>query len=162
MISMRLSDIRFPIYVVHTEEVVTRDGILWCNGQVVDDKNVAGASIGERRLQTPHKNLYDLKYKLDDFAAMTKHRGRFYIDSNGKFFIYEKSKTAKLEYHRINKVEKKDLATLLWIKTIPFPFEMPRPPANTHFYAGVLYINSQPSFLYETCETFKKATWRKV
>jgi len=159
---MKLSDIVFPIYVVHTDEVIYRDGILWCEGQVIDDKNTLGETLGQRRLQTPLKNLYDLKYKLDDFGAMIKHRGRFYVDSNGKFFMYEKSKTAKLMYHKINKVEKKDLATLVWINKIPFPFEVPRPPANTHFYAGVLYIDSQPSFLYETCETMKKITWRKV
>lgn len=159
---MRLSDIRFPIYVVHTEEVITRDGILWCNGQVVDDKNVAGASIGERRLQTPHKNLYDLKYKLDDFASMTKHRGRFYIDSNGKFFIYEKSKSAQLKYHLIGKVERKDFLSLIWITGIPFPFELSRPPHALERYAGVLYINNKPSFLYELSEEKKKDTWRKV
>lgn len=159
---MKLSDIVFPIYVVHTDEVIYRDGILWCEGQVIDDKNTLGETLGQRRLQTPLKNLYDLKYKLDDFGAMIKHRGRFYVDSNGKFFMYEKSKTAKLMYHKINKVEKKDLATLVWINKIPFPFEVPRPPANNHFYAGVLYIDSQPSFLYETCETMKKITWRKV
>jgi len=159
---MQLSDIKFPIYVVHTDEVIRRDGILWCNGQVIDDKNIQAETLGERRLQTPHKNLYDLKYKLDDFASMTKHRGRFYVDSSGKFFVYEKSKTAKLVYHKINKIEKKDLATLIWINKVPFPFEIPRPPATHHFYAGVLYIDSQPSFLYETCETMKKITWRKV
>jgi len=159
---MRLSDIKFPIYVVHTDEVLHKDGILWCEGQVIDDKNVEGGTIGQRRLQTPMKNLYDLKYKLDEFGDMIKHRGRFYVDSNGKFFVYEKSKTAKLIYHRIIRKEKKDLATLLWVNKVPFPFELPRPPANTHFYAGVLYIDSQPSFLYETCETMKKITWRKV
>lgn len=159
---MRLSDIKFPIYVVHTDEIITRDGILWCNGQVVDDKNVAGASIGERRLKTPHKHLYDLKYKLDDFAAMTKHRGRFYVDSNGKFFVYEKSKSAKLIYHRIKKVEPKGIATLLWVNTIPFPFELPRPPEKHHQYAGVLYIDDKPSYLYETSVEMKKITWRKV
>jgi hypothetical protein len=37
---MNLSDIEFPVFVVHTDEVEKRDGILWCEGAVVDDTNV--------------------------------------------------------------------------------------------------------------------------
>jgi len=159
---MKLSDIRFPVYVVHTDDVATRDGLLWCDGKVIDDYNVKGHTIGIRRLQTPQKDLYDLKYKLDDFCSMVKHRGRFYVDSNGKFFIYEKSKSAKLKYHLIGKVDSKVLATLIWIKGIPFPFEVPRPPHALQRFAGVLYIDNKPSFLYELSEEKKKDTWRKV
>ena len=65
---MNLSDIQFPIYVVHTDDVVRQDGILWCEGAVIDDRNTVGASLGERRLKTPMKNLYDLKYQIDDFS----------------------------------------------------------------------------------------------
>ena len=72
---MKLEEVRFPIYVVHTDEVTTRDGVLWCDDKVVDDRNISGDSIGQRRLKTPLKNLYDLKYQLNTFADMTKHRG---------------------------------------------------------------------------------------
>ena len=89
---MKLEDIRFPIYVVHSENVITRDGLLWCEGAIIDDRNTKGNSLGERRLLTPQKNLYDLKYQISNFGGLIKHRGRFYVDSNGKFFIYEKSK----------------------------------------------------------------------
>ncbi len=159
---MNLSDIKFPIYVVHTDEVASKDGILWCEGAVIDDKNVIGSTLGQRRLKTPMKNLYDLKYQIDDFGGLVKHRGRFYVDSNGKFFIYEKSKSAKLKYHPIGKLEHKDVATLMWIKGIPFPFELPRPPAAIMRYAGVLYIDNKPSFIYELTEAKKKDTWRKI
>jgi hypothetical protein len=93
---MKLEDIRFPLYVVHSDEVITRDGLLWCEGAVIDDKNTQGNSLGERRLSTPLKNLYDLKYQISDFGGLIKHRGRFYVDSNGKFFVYEKSKNKKI------------------------------------------------------------------
>ena len=59
---MNLSDIEFPVFVIHTDEVEKRDGILWCEGAVVDDTNVAGYTIGQRRLNTPHKNLYELRH----------------------------------------------------------------------------------------------------
>ena len=61
---MKLEDIRFPLYVVHSEDVITRDGLLWCEGAIIDDRNIKGNSLGERRLLTPQKNLYDLKYQL--------------------------------------------------------------------------------------------------
>ena len=53
---MKISDVRFPIYVVHTDDIINRDGILWCEGAVIDDTNTKGSSIGERRLKTPMKN----------------------------------------------------------------------------------------------------------
>tara|TARA_R100000149_G_C5832936_1_gene107830 strand:- start:137 stop:616 length:480 start_codon:yes stop_codon:yes gene_type:complete len=159
---MRLEEVRFPVYVVHTDEVFTQDGILWCADAVVDDKNVSGDSIGQRRLRTPLKNLYDLKYQINTFGDMIKHRGKFYVDSNGKFFAYEKSKKAILKYHKINKIESKDVMTLIWIAGIPFPFEIARPPLPTDRYAGILYINNRPSFIYEITDTKKKNTWRKI
>ena len=93
---------------------------------------------------------------------MIKHRGKFYVDSNGKFFAYEKSKKATLKYHKINKIESKDVMTLIWIAGIPFPFEIARPPLPTDRYAGILYINNRPSFIYEITDTKKKNTWRKI
>ena len=58
---MNLNEIRWPIYVLHSDEIEERDGLLFCDTQIVDDKNMTGESLGLRRLQTPHKNLYRLK-----------------------------------------------------------------------------------------------------
>jgi hypothetical protein len=159
---MKLENIRFPLYVVHSDEVLRRDGVLWVDGAVLDDTNVHGESLGERRLRTPLKNMYDLKHQIDNFGGLIKHRGRFYIDSNGKFFIYEKSKKATLKYHLIRKVEQKDIVTLIWIQNIPFPFEVPRPPHRTELYAGILYISGKPAYLYELSTKKCKDTWRKI
>ena len=159
---MKLEDIRFPLYVVHTDEVMRKDGILWVDGAVLDDTNVEGQSIGERRLRTPLKNMYDLKHQIDNFGGLVKHRGRFYVDSNGKFFIYEKSVKADLKYHLIGKVEVKELASLIWIQGIPFPFEVPRPPNRTELCAGILYINKRPAYLYELSTRKWRDTWRKI
>ena len=106
--------------------------------------------------------MYDLKHQIDNFGGLIKHRGRFYVDSNGKFFIYEKSVKADLKYHLIGKVEVKELATLIWIQGIPFPFELPRPPNRTELYAGILYIKKRPAYLYELSTRKWKDTWRKI
>ena len=42
--SMKLEDIRFPLYVVHSDEVMRRDGVLWIDGAVIDDTNVEGGA----------------------------------------------------------------------------------------------------------------------
>ena len=94
---MRLSDVEFPIYVLHTDEVEKRDGILWCEGAVVDDTNAPGTTIGQRRLNTAHKNLYDLRHMIDSFVALSKHRGKFFVDSNGNVFVAED------DNHRVTK-----------------------------------------------------------
>ena len=148
--------------MVHSDEVIRRDGVLWIEGAVLDDTNVQGESLGERRLRTPLKNMYDLKHQIENFGGLIKHRGRFYVDSNGKFFIYEKSKKADLKYHLIGKVENKDFATLIWIHGIPFPFEVPRPPHRIETHAGILYVDKRPAYLYELTTQKWKDTWRKI
>lgn len=159
---MKLSDIQFPVYVVHTDEVIRQDGILWCEGAVIDDRNVKGATIGERRLKTPMKNLYDLRHMIKDFIGITKHRGKFFVDSDGRFFIYEKSITAKLKYHKIRKIIPRDVATLIEVYGVDRHFEVQRPPTQLEKYAGILYIRNAPAYLYEFTEEKKKDTWRKV
>ena len=43
---------KFPVYVVHTDNVELIDGILWVEDQVRDDKNMSGETLGKRRSQT--------------------------------------------------------------------------------------------------------------
>ena len=71
---------KFPVYVVHTDNVELIDGILWVEDQVLDDKNMSGETLGKRRLQTPMKSLYPLRYMITDTVELIKHRGNFYID----------------------------------------------------------------------------------
>ena len=50
-----LKTVKFPVYVLPSEEFYLRDGLLILNEQVVDDRNQSGDTLGKRRLQTPHK-----------------------------------------------------------------------------------------------------------
>ena len=88
---MKLEDIRFPLYVVHSDEVIRRDGVLWIEGAVLDDSNVEGNSIGERRLRTPLKNMYDLisPYKTS-FEVSWKHQNKIlnYLELFQKFYNF--------------------------------------------------------------------------
>jgi len=154
--------IQFPVYVLHNDEVEKRDGLLFCDTQIVDDRNVQGETLGIRRLKTPHKNLYPLKYMLEDFRSMIQHRGDDYIDSKGKYFHYEKTTPVKLESIKIDKIERKGAASLIWLDKVPFPFTVKRPPEKEMKYAQVLMVNKKPSVLWSYAEKKQKRTWRKV
>lgn len=158
----QISSIEFPVYVLHTDEVEEQDGLLFCDTQIVDDKNVKGATIGLRRLRTPHKKLYPLKYMLEDFRSLIQHRGENYIDTRGKYFRYEKTTTASLKSIKIKKVEQKRVATIVWLEGVPFPYRVKRPPGERAKFAQVLMVNKRPSILWSFSEEEQKITWRKI
>ena len=103
-----------------------------------------------------------MKYQCDDEVAMLKHRGKHFVDSNGCYFYNEKLDTAPLKYHKIKKVIKKDVAAVVWIKDIPFPFAIARPPRVEQTWAGILYKSGIPYAIWEFTEERKKDTWRKI
>ncbi len=152
----------FPLYVVHTDEVMEADGILWIEDQVLDDKNMSGETLGKRRLQTPMKSLYPLRYMINDEIELIKHQGKFFIDSKGEFIIYEKTEKVELKYHRILKVERLRGRSIIKVKDIPFPFDILRPTSSEEKWAGVLYRKGIPWKLYETVKERKNNTWRKI
>ena len=153
---------KFPVYVVHTDNVELIDGILWIEDQVLDDKNMSGETLGRRRLQTPMKSLYPLRYMITDTVELIKHKGNFYIDSTGHFFRYYKENSMPLKYHKIRKVEKKRGRSIVWLKGINNAYDFARPPSPQETWAGVLYRSGIPWLIYEVCKERKKDTWRKV
>ena len=154
--------LEFPLFVVHTDNVELIDGILWVEGQVLDDTNMKGNTIGIRRLKSPMNGMYPLKYMVDDIPSLLKHQGKHYIDNSGFFFTKEKKHKVGLKYHKILRVEKKTIASVLWIKDCPFPFTLKRPLPENASWAGVLYKEGIPWILYDISEEKKKDTWRKV
>tara|TARA_A100000164_G_scaffold367418_1_gene389366 strand:- start:25 stop:513 length:489 start_codon:yes stop_codon:yes gene_type:complete len=157
-----LHKIRFPVYVLHIDEVEEQDGLLFCDTQIVDDKNVKGQTIGQRRLKTPHKNLYKLKYMLEDFRSMVQHRGQDYVDTNGRYFRYQKTDVATVTSREIMHIKPKGQATLIWCKDVPFPFEVKRPPEESVNFAQILMYKGRPSVLWSFSKEKQKDTWRKV
>ena len=159
---MDYDNINFPVFVLHTDNIELIDGILWIDNQVLDDKNMSGKTLGIRRLQSPMKSLYSLKYMLEDETDLLHHQGKFYIDSSGVFFIKIKTTNTQLKYHKIMRVEKKTIASRLWIKDCPFPFTLKRPLPENASWAGILYKQGIPWILYDLSEEKKKDTWRKI
>ena len=159
---MNYDNIEFPVFVLHTDNIELIDGILWIDNQVLDDKNMLGTTLGIRRLQSPMKGLYPLKYMLENETDLLHHQGRFYIDTSGIFFIKIKTTNTQLKYHKIMRVEKKTIASRLWLKDCPFPFPLKRPLPENASWAGVLYRDGIPWIIYDLSEEKKKDTWRKI
>ena len=159
---MNYDKIEFPVFVLHTDNIELIDDILWIDNQVLDDRNMSGKNLGIRRLQSPMKSIYSLKYMLNDEAEILQHQGKFYIDSTGFFFTKSKTTTTELKYHKIMRVEKKTIASRLWLKDCPFPFPLKRPLPESISWAGVLYQNNVPWILFDLAEEKKKDTWRKI
>lgn len=154
--------LKFPVFPVHTDEVLLADGILWIENQVLDDTNMKGKTLGRRRLQSPMKSIYPIKYMLKDIPSYLNHQGKYYIDNSGYFFRKDKKYNIPLKYHKILRVDKKVIATVLWIKDCPFPFTLERPLPESCTWAGILYREGIPWILYDVSEDKKKNTWRKV
>ena len=154
--------IDFPVYVVHTDNVEMQDGLLWVEDQVLDDRNMKGKTLGMRRLQSPMKSLYPLKYMLEDIPSLLMHRGKQYIDSSGYFILKEKTTRVELKYHKILKVDRKDVVSILWCKDCVFPFTLKRPLSDDMTWAGILYKQNIPWVLYNVSSKKEKDTWRMI
>ena len=154
--------ITFPVFLLDSENWEEYDGILFLDNKVLDDRNQEGKTLGARRMQTPHKNLQELKYMVEYPNGLLKQRTKYFIDNSGRPFIYEKTTMLPLKYLKISKVELKDTATLIRVKGHNAPFTVPRPPEVGFTWAGILHVQGLPWMLYEYSETKLKDTRRKV
>jgi len=159
----KLGSIQFPIFALPSSNWEEQDGLLYIDNRVVDDRNMSGKTLGRRRLQTPIKELLPLRGSIAAPVSLIRQtRIKTFIDNVGTPFIYEKTTSSSLKYYKIRKVERKDIASVLWLKGVSFPFKVPRPPTDDLSWAGVLHLGEIPWLLYEYSETSKSDTRRKV
>ena len=96
-----INKIRFPVYAMPSGNWYRQDGLLFLDDKILDDRNMGGDTLGIRRLQTPYKNLQELHHQLDNFRGILKSRSKYFVDSYGIPFIYEKSEFCKLIGERL-------------------------------------------------------------
>ena len=157
-----LDKVNFPVFILPSSNWDTTDGLLYLDGELVDDRNMSGTTLGQRRLQTPHKGLLPLKKSVNNVIGIVKQPSFCFIDSTGMPFIYQKTKMLPLRYRKIRKIERKTVASLIWIESWKPPFTIPRPPEPEMLWAGVLFLREYPWIIYEYSETKKKDTRRKI
>jgi hypothetical protein len=154
--------IQFPVFLLDSDNWSRADGLLFLENQILDDTNQKGLTLGARRVQTPHKDLYKLKRMLISHNGLLKQSTRYFIDNKGMPFIYEKTKFTKLKYLKIKEVELKGTAALIRVKGCNAPFTVPRPPTTGYVWAGILHLNGFPWMIYEYSETKLKDSRKKV
>ena len=154
--------IHFPVFNLPNGNWQLLDGLLFLDDLILDDKNMRGDTLGKRRLQTPHENLFNLKKSLNTHIGLIKSRDKHFIDSKGTPFIYEKTKMCPIKYHSIRKVERREIGSVLFLNGIHTKFIIPRPPPSDCNWAGVLYIYNMPWMLYSYSTERLKNSRKKV
>ena len=145
----RLSSLNYPVFRLPSNNWESRDGLLYVDGLLVDDKNMPGETLGIRRLQTPFKSLLKLSKAYTSPIAIIKESAGPYIDNYGKLFEYEKTKYCKVRYYKIRNIEKKITHSILWLHRVNFPIQIPRPPSHDFKWAGMLHLDGKPWLLYD-------------
>lgn len=143
--------------------IETRDGLMWLDYKLLDDKNMPGKTLGQRRLQTPKKDfLYPLRSMITDFGHMLQSGKNCFIDSKGIAFKYVKTKVEKVQSYRIRKVEYKQSFCLLYLAGVEKPLEIYRPPPQGYMWAGILHFSGIPWAVYNYSVDREKAFRRKI
>lgn len=156
-----IPSIEFPVYRLPSSNVVLADGLLFLDGELIDDKNMPGKTLGHRRLQTPfHADLMRLRRGSYEVPYLLKYKN--FIDNNGIVFEYMKTKKEALKCFKIARVEPKETQSLLWLVDVPFPLVIPRPPEEKFPYARILCLNGSPWLIYDYVHEKSRDTTRKI
>jgi hypothetical protein len=161
-----LKQVVFPVYVLPHGGWEYKDGLLFIDGLIVDDTKMPSDRLGIRRIQCGRSKdeLFRLRkcvYDVEEFVRgkTVKHL----IDSRGVVYEYEKTISIPLICHQVLRVERKEVASLVWLKGVNHPFTIKRPPIVDVAWARVLYLNNVPWLLYDyVAEQAAKKSYRRV
>ena len=150
------------MYVLPSDDVYEQDRIVFLGEKVLDDKSMPGKTLGVRRLQSGRKDLVKLKGVIFDLPEFIKSKYKFFADVNGRVFTYEKTQRLRLRCYRVNRIERKEVASLLWLFDCATPFTLRRPPTVNVPFARVLEYGDAPWLLYDYVREPTPLTYRRV
>lgn len=154
--------IKFPVYVLPSDNWWYQDRVLFLDNRVVDEKNMPGATLGVRRLQCGRSDLLPLKKALLDVSDLIHCKTKNFIDSSGTPFTYVKEYSSLLKCYRIKRIDRKETASILWLYDWPTPITIPRPPLNNPEYVRLLHVNGAPWIVYDYVRCQVKDTYRRI
>lgn len=152
--------IRFPIYILSSDNVYFEDGLLFLNGKVVDDTNQSGNSLGARRLQTSHRTA-NIGKAILNFIGLINCKATKFIDSKGFCFSYVKTKLCNVESRKIIRKISKGTHTVILAKGINCTFSMDYYP-HAEEWAQILMLNELPWKLLSVSEKEAAIFKRKI
>lgn len=174
---MNIRDICWPIYAIGTDHIITEDtNVTYVEHSgkisILDNKNLAGDTLGKRRLLLDKKELYHTKRTLFMFAELIDYTrdkitiDRKFIDSKGLVFSYKKHSRRKLIWRRVRSIETFNTYTLLKVQGLRDIFEIPNNywvsfKNRDDIYLGLLDFEKY-YMIYDIDIVLRKDTWRKV
>lgn len=147
----KLKKVTFPVYIVPKGNWSKVDGLLLLDDRIMDDTNMPGSSMGIRRMQTHTalKDLVPVKKAIVNYAGIFKNSANnSYIDSTGIPFVYTRTRFSKLKSYKIRKIERKEVASVLWVNGLDAPFTLIRPPESGMAWVSILHLGSFPWVVY--------------
>ena len=115
-----------------------------------------GDTLGMRRIQSPLV-LGKLNQSINSIVGILKNKTNTpYIDSKGRYFIYEKTRMCSLQYHKIKSVARKGHGCSVHVFGVQAGFAVPRPPESDIEFAGIIYFHGLPWKLYDFSTDRKK------
>ena len=167
MDSLTLHNIQFPIFAItnNYRNLWTEDNILKIETDsgvyVLDNKNIQGDTLGQRRLRINNSKLYIPRAVAHTIAQLIRSKHKIFIDNTGKLFEYTKVERVALEYYKVKKVKQQEDGCILFFEGLDNPIQVPTKIAYGINYVGFL-ITKLGYIPYEYNEEFKQDTWRKI
>ena len=154
---MNLAQIVWPVFrlgehrpqqhagvVFYSKQYIDKDTATITTGlRIVDDTNILGSSLGQRRLKLKQSKvrLFHIKtaiYLLKDLIKLSKQT-TWWIDSSGLVFQYKKSTRAKLTCKRITKlIPAQVVGCIVEVEGLSQRFKLMYHPQNGEQWAGIL------------------------
>ena len=168
MEQLSLFNIDFPVFGITNKykKIWEEHNVLYIETEtgiyVLDNKNMDGNTLGERRLKINTSKLYRPKKIYYTLAQMIHSKYTIYIDKFGKLFNYKKSKFVPLEYYKVDSITNaNDGECVLNINRINYSYKINCRKAYSINYIGLLKTEFG-LIPYEFSDIWKPATKRKI
>lgn len=174
---MNIKNIRWPIYAIGSNHITYEDmNVTYVEHSgiksILDNKNLAGDTIGKRRLRIDKERLYHTKRTLFMFAELIEYTrtktldDRKFVDSNGIIFNYTKKDNKKLIWRKVKSVESFNNYVILKVTGLVDSFELPlnywkQFKKEEEIYLGLINFDKYYS-IYDIDIEVRKDTWRKI
>jgi hypothetical protein len=145
MEQLSLFDIDFPIYAITKtyKRVWEEHNVLFIETNsgtyILDNKNMTGDTIGQRRLKINNSKLYIPRKIIYNISQLINSKYSTFIDTNGKFFNYIKTKFVPLKYFKVNSIHKcSDGECIISVNKINYNYKINCRKAYSINYVGLL------------------------
>jgi hypothetical protein len=165
--SKSLMDIEFPIFTITPsyKRIWDEFNITYIETEsgtyILDNKNLEGNTLGERRLKIKTGLRYIPRKAYYNITQLIKSKTMTYIDNTGCVFTYRKTRNVPLRYYKVKDVVSTEEGCILSFKDINFKLRISCGEAYSFNYIGLLDTD-MGYILYDTSDLKKRDTYRKI